>query len=62
MAMVKVFKFKHVDDDINEDVVAPRMATREAIQRVRGEAIDATMQMVDESELDWNGFYPKKPK
>jgi hypothetical protein len=62
MAMVKVFKFKHVDDDINEDVVAPRMATREAIQRVRGEAIDATMQMVDESELDGNGFYPKKPK
>lgn len=36
------------------------MATLDAIDRVKGVAIESTMKMVDKSELDGNGFYPKK--
>jgi hypothetical protein len=62
VSLVKVFKFEHVDEHNNATVRAPRMATLDAIDRVKGVAIQATMKMVDESDLDGNGFYPKKPK
>jgi hypothetical protein len=62
MNLVEVFKFEHVDEHNNAIVRAPRMATLDAIQRLKGVAIESTMKMVDKSELDGNGFYPKKQK
>jgi hypothetical protein len=40
--------------------VAPRQATIEAITRVKGTADLSTENLVEESELDGNGFYPTK--
>jgi hypothetical protein len=60
--LVEVFKFEHVDEHNNSTVRAPRMATLDAIDRVKGVAIESTKRMVDKSELDGNGFYPKKQK
>jgi hypothetical protein len=60
MNLVEVFKFEYVDEHDNATVRAPRMATLGAIQRVKGVAIESTIKMVDESDLDGNGFYPKK--
>jgi hypothetical protein len=62
MNLVEVFKFEHLDENYNATVRAPRMATLDAIRRVKGVAIESTIQMVDKSELDGNGFYPKKQK
>jgi hypothetical protein len=62
MSLIKVFKFEHADEHNNHIVRAPRMATFEAIQRMQGVLIESTVKMVDESELDGNGFYPKKHK
>ncbi|MGO9803356.1 MAG: hypothetical protein ACLPTM_17175 [Steroidobacteraceae bacterium] len=61
MGTVTVYSFLHFDDDINEDAVSPRKATREAIKRVRGTVIEESGQQVDESELAGSGFYPAKP-
>ena len=60
MDLVAVYKFEHVDEHNNATVRAPRMATLDAIHRVRGVAIESTRKMVDKSELDGSGFYPKK--
>jgi hypothetical protein len=60
MNLVEVFKFEHVDEHNNVTVRAPRMATLGAIQRVKGIAIESTIKLVDKSELDGNGFYPKR--
>ena len=62
MNPVEVYKFEHVDEHNNATVRAPRMATLDAIHRVKGVAIESAMNMVDKSELDGNGFYPKKEK
>ena len=62
MDLVEVYKFEHVDKHNNTTVRAPRMATLDAIQRLKGVAIESTMKMVDKSELDGNGFYPKRQK
>ncbi len=62
MDLVQVFKFEHVDEHNNATVRAQRMATLDAIDRVKGVAIESTMKMVDKAELDGNGFYPKKQK
>jgi hypothetical protein len=62
MNLVEVFKFEHVDEHNKATVRAPRMVTLDAIHRVKGVAIESTMKMVDKSELDGNGFYPKKQK
>jgi hypothetical protein len=61
MSLVKVFNFEHVDEHNNATLRAPRMATLDAIDRVKGVAIQSSMKMVDASDLDGNGFYPKKP-
>jgi hypothetical protein len=62
MNLVEVFKFEHVDEHNNATVRAPRMATLGAIRRVKGVAIESTIKLVNESELDANGFYPKYQK
>jgi hypothetical protein len=56
--LVAVYRFKHLDADHNRDITAPRMATREAIARAHGTVVEASEKLVDESELDGNGFYP----
>jgi hypothetical protein len=58
---VTVYSFKHLDEHHNKDVIAPRKATREAIKRAQGIVIEESAQVVDESELDGSGFYPRKP-
>jgi hypothetical protein len=60
MDLVEVYKFEHVDKHNNTTVRAPRMATLDAIHRMKGVAIESTIEMVDRSELDGSGFYPKK--
>ncbi len=62
MDLVTVYKFEHVDEHNNATARAPRMGTLDAIHRVRGVAIESTRKMVDQSELDGDGFYPKKQK
>jgi hypothetical protein len=61
MNKVTVYRFQIWDQDIGENVWAPRMATVGAIQRVNGAVDEATAQLVDRSALDDNGFYPAKP-
>ena len=46
--------------DGNENKRAPRMATLETIKRIKGEPIDGTARSVDESDLDGQGYYPRK--
>jgi hypothetical protein len=61
MDKVTVYRFQIWDQNIGENVWAPRMATVGAIQRLNGAVDEATAQLVDRSALDGNGFYPAKP-
>ena len=61
MDKVTVYRFQIWDQNIGQNVWAPRMATVGAIQRVNGAVDEATAQLVDRSALDCNGFYPAKP-
>jgi hypothetical protein len=61
MDKVTVYRFQIWDQNIGENVWAPRMATVGAIQRVNGAVDEATAQLVDRSLLDAGGFYPAKP-
>jgi hypothetical protein len=61
MDKVTVYRFQIWDQNLGENVWAPRMATVGAIQRVNGAVDEATAQLVDRSALDRNGFYPAKP-
>jgi hypothetical protein len=47
---------------MGENAWAPRMATLEAIKRVNGAAELSTETLVEESEVDGNGFYPVKKR
>jgi hypothetical protein len=60
--MVAVYNFVVWDQENGENVVAPRKATVEAITRVKGAAHLSTETLVEESELDGNGFYPPKQR
>ena len=62
MALVSVFAFTHADDDNDRSVHEPRKATRETILRIHGIPIESSKEDVEESELDRDGFYPKKTK
>jgi hypothetical protein len=62
MALVSVFAFTHADDDDDPNVHEPRKATRETIRRIRGTAIESSKEDVEESELDRDGFYPKRTR
>jgi hypothetical protein len=62
MALVSVFAFTHAEEDNDKTVHEPRKATRETIRRIRGTPIESSKEDVDESELDRDGFYPKKKK
>jgi hypothetical protein len=58
--MTLVFRFQVWDHNMGENVWAPRMATLEAVKRVNGAAEPSTETLVEESEVDGNGFYPLK--
>ena len=62
MALVSVFAFTHADDDKDRNVHEPRKATRDTIVRNRGIPIESSKEDVEESELDREGFYPKRIK
>jgi hypothetical protein len=61
MDKVTVYRFQIWDQNIGQNVWAPRMATVAAIQRINGAVDEATAQLVDRSALDCNGFYEAKP-
>jgi hypothetical protein len=60
MALVSVFAFTHAEEGNDKTVHEPRKATRETIRRIQGTPIESSKEDVDESELDRDGFYPKK--
>jgi hypothetical protein len=59
MAKVTVYKFTKASTKTATTIVAPRMATCEAIKRFGGVALKDTAKEVDASEVDENGRYPK---
>ena len=58
--MALVYRFQVWDHNMGENVWAPRMATLEAIKRANGVAEPLTETLVEEAQLDGNGFYPVK--
>lgn len=60
--MVTVYSFIIWDHDESggDNVQGPRMGTKEAITRIGGELQEGSAKVIDESELDPRGFYPKK--
>jgi len=61
MADVEVYYFTGWDHIAGENVRSKRPATEEIIQRLRGEPILETRQIVDSHDLDGNGFLVRKP-
>jgi hypothetical protein len=61
MGFIAVYRFTHPDEHLKGNGTAPRMATRESIQRVRGAVIETSEKLVNEADLDESGFYPRRP-
>jgi hypothetical protein len=59
MRTVTVYAFQIADKDLNSNVIAPRKATREAIEQLRCTPIMDTAEEVEPSRLDGNGFVAK---
>ena len=58
MSQVAVYTFASMDRQTGADVAAARMGTSEAIRRVKGIANLESKRLVEESEVDAEGFYP----
>lgn len=56
MDMVKVYQFAKWNGAAQENWIAPRMATAEAIRSAGGEIIAGTERVIDAALLDGNGF------
>ncbi len=56
MAMVKVFRFNVYDIQTDTNSIRPLRATREAIEKLKGEPIIESCEEVDSALLDGNGF------
>jgi hypothetical protein len=56
-AHATVYTFVVWDHDKGATAIYPRMATREAIAKMRGKVNEDTAWVVDESALDVEGFY-----
>jgi hypothetical protein len=54
---VTVYTFVMWDHDKGATAIYPRMATREAIAKMRGKVNEDTAWVVDASTLDIEGFY-----
>ena len=52
-----VYTFVIYDHDKGATTIYPRMATREAIAKMRGKVNEETAWVVEASELDIEGFY-----
>jgi hypothetical protein len=57
-APVTVYTFIVWDHDRGANVIYPRMATLEAIRKMRGKVNEGTAWVVDASEVDADGLYP----
>jgi hypothetical protein len=60
-AYVTVYTFVIWDHDRGATVIYPRMATVEAIAKMRGKVNEDTAWVVDAAELDVEGFYSGHP-
>jgi hypothetical protein len=60
MPKATVYYFKRWDMNVGQMVPSKRMATLKAIKDLGGVPLMETAKEVDASELDGNGFYPKK--
>ncbi len=58
---VAVYRFSVWDHERGENVTAPRMGTREAIELAGGVPAADSMLLVPEIDVDGDGFYPPKP-
>lgn len=58
---VTVYTFVIWDHDLGATVIYPRMATVEAIAKMRGKVNEDTAWVVDAAELDVEGFYSSHP-
>jgi hypothetical protein len=56
-AHVTVYTFVIWDHDKRATAIYPRMATREAIAKMRGKVNEGTAWVVDASAIDIEGFY-----
>ncbi|MDB6108062.1 MAG: hypothetical protein JWO52_8061 [Gammaproteobacteria bacterium] len=56
-AFVTVYTFVIWNHDIGATAIYPRMATREAIARMRGKVNEDTAWVVDAAAIDIEGFY-----
>ena len=59
MPQVAVYRFSRSNDTTGEDGVSLQFATLKAIKMFNGRNLEETRRVVDSSELDCNGFYPK---
>ena len=59
MPQVAVYRFSRINDNTGEDGVSQQFATLKAIKLFNGRNLEETRRVVDSSELDSNGFYPK---
>ncbi len=60
--MAAIYRFYWWDQNIGDNVLAPRSATLETIKRVNGDPDLSTETIVEEAELDGNGYYPPKQR
>ena len=61
MPKIPVYSYVILNSDNHKDVPGARMATAEAIRRVNGHMNLSSKKMVDEGEVDPEGFYPPLP-
>jgi hypothetical protein len=58
--MVYVFSFRGYSPQTGEMVNSPRKATPETIERIHGEMLKGTGDLVSMDDLDGNGFVKKE--
>jgi hypothetical protein len=58
MVKVAVFRFTLTDRATGKAIEQPRMATQHAIREKLGQPLLHSERLVNESELDNDGFYP----
>jgi hypothetical protein len=61
MEQVAVYAFDLLDRATGNGVTAARKGTPDAIRRVKGIADLSSMELVDTTEVDVDGFYPTLP-
>jgi hypothetical protein len=62
MSEVAVYRFYVKDPAGGENFISPRFATLSTIERRDCQPITSTRKMVDESQIDGGGFFPRRPR